>query len=221
VSAEEPAPTPSPTPSPSILLSVQHAVDQLDWTSPCQAAEREGVPCFPTRVETSRDRYSVAESLRHIALDGPRPDGPPTVPEMLSRSQWNAPGRGTVPFVAFDPVCGARSVAKWFKRKNDTYYVYRIVDAFGPRAAMYEKPIDPETYAHAPAVSYELIGKYNGECDALAAYRLALRRADDASREPFAGGASATGKVESRPACAQPSLLGRIDCAIKELPGHR
>jgi len=141
---------------------------------------------------------------------------------MLSRSQWNAPGRGTVTFVQGDPICAARSVAKWFKGKNDTYYVYRIVDAFGPRAAMYEKPIDPERYAHTPAVSYELIGEYKGECDALAAYRLALRRADDAAAgEPSAGGDSVALKSKSRPACAQPSLLGRIDCAIKELAKPR
>lgn len=215
VGAEDPSPTPSPTPAPSILASVQRAVDALAWKPPCQAAEHDGVPCFPSDVEKAGERYSVAESLKHIGLDGPRPDGPPTVPEMLGRLQGNGPGRGTVAFVQFDPICTGRSVAKWFKGKNDTYYVYRIVDAFGPRAAMYEKPIAPETYARVPAVSYELIGEYKGECDAVAAYRKTLRGADVPSERPVPDESGA--RVRSRPECAQPSLLLRIDCAVKNL----
>ena len=220
VDAGDPAPTPSPTPAPSLLASVKRAVDALAWKPPCQAAEHDGVPCFPSDVEKAEDRYSVAESLKHIALDGPRPDGPPTGPEMLGRLQGNAPGRATLPMVAFDPGCAARSLAKWFKGKNDTYYVYRIVDAFGPRAAMYEKPIAPETYARAPAVSYELLGEYKGECDALAAYRRALRGVTVTAEGPPLAGPTPPSAFGRRPSCTQPSLLARIDCAVR-LAGKR
>jgi hypothetical protein len=177
---EEPSPTPSPDPSPSpaasILLSVQRAVEELpaDWEAPCRDADRQQVPCFPAHVEAPGTRYSVADSLNHVETTGPRPPGPPTVPEMQARSLF-APGRATVPLVRGDPVCAARSLVKLLGGRNDTYYVYRIVDSFGPRAAMYEKPIDPETYARAPGVSYELIGRFRGECEALRAYRSALR----------------------------------------------
>ncbi len=90
-----------------------------------------------------------------------------------------------------DPVCAARSLVKLLRGRNDIYYVYRIVDSFGPRAAMYEKPIDPEAYARAPGVSYELIGKFRGECEALRAYRKALRdvsvpQPDEAPRRTLA-----------------------------------
>jgi hypothetical protein len=219
LSADEPSPTPSPTPSPSILASVQRAVDQLGWKPACQAAEHDGVPCFPSDVERAGERYSVAESLNHIDTDGPRPPGPPTGPEMLARLQWNAPGRVTLPFFVFDPFCTGRSVAKWLKGKNDTYYVYRMVDAFGPRAAMYEKPIAPETYSQAPAVSYERIGEYKGECDALTAYRKTLRGVSVASGSPSWAGPTPPPRAGSRPRCTQPSLQGRIDCAVKQLEG--
>jgi hypothetical protein len=171
-----PAPSPSPRPPRSILLSVPKAVDRLlAENAPCADSQRYGVPCFATHVEAG-PRYSVEEGLRHIDMSGPRPPGPPTVSEMLEGWRFNNnPGRATVDLVQGDPVCAVRSLAKLFTGRNDTYYVYRIVDSFGPRAAMYERPIAPETYAQAPEVSYELVGKFRGECEALKAYRQALR----------------------------------------------
>lgn len=177
--AEEPWPVPSPgpgsNPAPSILLSVQRAVDELPPESepPCKEADHQGVPCFPARVEAAGTRYSVADSLRRIESRGPRPPGPPTVPEMQPHGQ--SPRGATATLIQGDPVCAARSLLKALKRRNDTYYVYRVSDPLGSRAAMYEKPIDPETYATAPGVSYDLVGKFKGECEALRAYRDALR----------------------------------------------
>jgi hypothetical protein len=173
--APDPAPSPSPDPPTSILLSVQRAVDELppEEEAPCKEAEHQQIPCFPAHVEASGPRYSVEESLRHIDSRGPRPPGPPTVPEMQPPA--SSPGRATVNLLSGDPVCAARSLVKLFKGRNDTYYVYLIVDPFGEHAAMYEKPIDPETYASAPGVSYELVGRFKGECEALRAYRQALR----------------------------------------------
>jgi hypothetical protein len=154
---------------------VQRAVDELppEWEAPCKSSDHQGIPCFPARVETPGSRYSVADSLRHIELKGPRPPGPPTVPE--TQPQPSSPGRATATLVQGDPVCAARSLVKLFTGRNNTYYVYRITDPFGPRAAMYEKPLDPETYAKAPGASYELLGRFRGECEALRAYREALR----------------------------------------------
>jgi hypothetical protein len=120
---------------------------------PCQAADREGVPCFPVSVEQEGPRFSVAEALR----------------------LYRGGGRVT-PGVGLDPGCGAKKLFR--KLKGKVFYVYRTWDARGERPLLTDRPLDPKAYAANPAFRYALVGKYSGDCEALAAWRKALREAN-------------------------------------------
>ncbi len=73
---------------------------------------------------------------------------------------------------SFDPTCVGKSVLKSLKGKNDTYYLYRLRDVAGERVALYDRRLDSATFQGA----LELLGRFDGECKALAAYRREDRR---------------------------------------------
>jgi hypothetical protein len=141
---------------------------------PCKGAAQEGRPCFPVSTTVRGEEYSVRKSLGLPDLEKskPAPGGAPTVAEMGPYR----PGSKAVPIplVKFDPGCLAKGLLKSLKGKNDTYYLYRIRDPQGERVALYDRKLEAETFQGELA----FLGKFDGECDALAAYhREDLKRA--------------------------------------------
>ena len=102
----------------------------------------------------------------YVAVEVPCPCcGAPTVTEMGPYRP--GPPTRVSPHVTFDPGCVGKSVLKALKGKNDTYYLYRIRDTHGERVSLYDRKLEPKTFQG----DLELIGRFTGECDALAAYR--------------------------------------------------
>ena len=172
--AAAPAPRASATP---IRDSVERAIDAvvLKHLQPCGQARRQGVPCFPTSVEEEGPRFSVAEALRRYRGTGSPAPGPPTVAEI--QSQMSGAPQSASGGVGFDPGC---TVKKLFgKLRGTTFYLYRTWDARGERPMLTDRPLDAKRYAANVDFQYELLGKYSGECEAVAAWRAALRKATE------------------------------------------
>jgi hypothetical protein len=175
----EPSPAPSPTrlsPTP-IADSIEPAVGRFvsRHPSPCALADPD-VPCFPVSIEVQGRQYSVVESLRNLELDNrPSPNRPPTTAEM-------APYRAGAPLsssggVAIDPVCAVKALFKKIGGRSRTYYLYRVRDQAGERAVLRDRPLETSTYDGVPGVEYEPLGRFGDECEAIKAYRKALRAA--------------------------------------------
>jgi hypothetical protein len=138
-----------------------------DGKAGCGGAS-EGVPCFPVATAKRRPQWatSLRQSLGYRGLEeSPSPSRPPTVAEL----QPYRPGPvGPIAiFVTFDPTCVVKSVFKRLKGKNDAYYLYRVRDTRGERIALYGQRPTAETFQGG----LELLGEFNGECKAVAAYR--------------------------------------------------
>ena len=145
----------------------------LKHLRPCDQAERQGVPCFPMSIEEEGPRFSVAEALRRYRGTGSPAPGPPTVAEI--QSQMSGAPQSASGGVGFDPGC---TVKKLFgKLSGTTFYLYRTWDARGERPMLTDHPLDPKAYAANVEFQYEFLGKYSGECEAVAAWRAALRKA--------------------------------------------
>lgn len=143
---------------------------------PCPPNAEEGgapIPCFPVTLEVEGPRFSVIDALRRFRIDShdqrPTP-GVPTNAEL--RGQLGAPD---VKGFSFDPVCAVKSIARAFKGGPSTFYLYRFRDKDGERPLLRESKLDPEAYAARPDIHYEFLGQFDGECEAIAAWRKALR----------------------------------------------
>lgn len=183
-------PLPSPSPRP-ISESVEPVVERMEneRTDPCFKAKEEGRPCFPVTATIKGPEYSVRRSLGIIGdKDKPAPGTPPTTNEMREYR----PGSRAVPvnLFSFDPGCVAKALLKSLKGKNDVYYLYVVRDTQGERAALYDRKLDAATFQGDLA----FVGRFEGECDALAAYR----------REDLKLRPAAKGPMPPRPA-ASPS----------------
>jgi hypothetical protein len=133
----------------------------------------ERVPCFPVSIFESRPEWtvSVRDSLGDLGPTGKSsPNRPPTPEEM--KAFRPGPTSLVAPVVTFDPGCVGKSVLKHLKGKNDTYYLYRVRDVHGERAALYDHRLEPASFQGA----LEFLGRWDGECRALAAYRREDRR---------------------------------------------
>jgi hypothetical protein len=133
----------------------------------------EGVPCFPVSTFDSRPEWTIAvrDSLGDLGPAGkPSPDRPPTLEEM--KPFRPGPVGPVAPLFGFDPGCVGKSVLKSLKGKNDTYYLYRLRDVHGDRVALYDHRLEPATFQGA----VEFLGRFDGECKALSAYRREDRR---------------------------------------------
>jgi hypothetical protein len=149
---------------------------QKEWQAPCEQALALGLPCFPVWVEAEPPKPSTPESLRDSkAATAPVPGGAPTVEEMR---EYRSGGlvRPMATFYSTDPICTGKSVLKKLKGKNDTYYLYRVTDRSGERMALYDHLLNPASYLSVPDVTFEFLGKFEGECEAVAAYLRAVRR---------------------------------------------
>jgi len=176
------APAPDGAARPSSAASATPIRDSIDRVveavvlkhlMPCDEAKRQGVPCFPVAVEEEGPRFSVAEALRRYRGTGSPAPGPPTVAEI--QSQMSGAPQSASGGVGFDPGC---TVKKLFgKLSGTTFYLYRTWDARGERPMLTDHPLDPKAYAANVDFQYEFLGKYSGECEAVAAWRAALRKA--------------------------------------------
>jgi hypothetical protein len=172
-----PSPAPSPTPFPrrAIAESVEPAVERYlrEHGQPCTRAEAERIPCYPVTVEAYGPTYSVSESLRSWT-----PDLSPGAVATPPVSPWGTPIGG----VGFDPVCAGKSVVKSLRGKNDTYYLYRLWDHLGEHAVLRDRPLEPGQPSSTASPQFELLGKIEGECEAIAAWRKANREAEERNR---------------------------------------
>ena len=166
-SSEEPPPPP-PAAQP-LRESAARLLRKLDeeGKAPCAKAP-EGVPCFPVSIEQSRPdlKFSVRDSLNDLGTGGKQsPSRPPTLEELkpFRPGPVGPVGAG----FGFDPVCVGKSALKRLKGRNDTYYLYRVRDTRGERVALYGHRVDAATFQGA----LEFLGRFDGECQALAAYR--------------------------------------------------
>jgi hypothetical protein len=178
--AQDPVPPTRPAPTARrrpIRDSIDRVLDAvvLAHMKPCDVAERRGVPCFPVSVEQEGPRFSVAEALRRYRGTGSPAPGPPTVAEI--QGQMSGAPQSASGSVGFDPVCTVKNLVRKVSGGNTTFYLYRTWDARGERPLLTDRPLDPKAYAANPDFHYEYLGKYGGECEAVAAWRQALRKA--------------------------------------------
>ncbi len=165
--------------------SIDRVVDAVvdAHMQPCDVARQQGVPCFPVSVEQEGPRFSVAEALRRYrATGGPAP-GVPTraeIQQQMSGAPQSASGG-----VSFDLVCTAKNLVKKLSGGASTFYLYRMWDERGvERPLLTDHQIDPKSFAINPAVRYDFLGKFGGECEAVAAWRQALRKATEPKPYP-------------------------------------
>lgn len=144
---------------------------------PCAEANSRGVPCFPALVEVEGTRLSVVGSLRsYRPANSPSPSRPPTPAEMApygSGGPLSATGRVALG----DPVCAVKSLWKRLKGEGGPYYLYRTWDSGGDEPLLTDHELDAEDFAARPDLRYELVGTFDGECAAVAAWRRVLREA--------------------------------------------
>jgi hypothetical protein len=174
---EPPEAAPSPRP---IADSVDKVIDRLEAErkDPCLKAARENVPCFPVKTEEKGFDASVRESLGILGpARQPSPDRPPTREEMEPYRPHPAK-----PLISktVDPVCIAKSALKRLKGKNDVYYLYRVRDVHGERPVLYDHRLDAARFQGDIA----FLGRFDGECEAQAAYRREQRRGTTPQASP-------------------------------------
>jgi hypothetical protein len=148
---------------------------EADRNTPCRRQFSEGVPCFPVASEETRPKWtvSVRESLGDLGPEGkPSRSRPQTNDELQARRPHQA-GPNLLER-SFDPGCVGKSVLKRLKGRNDTYYLYRLRDVHGDRIALYGHRLEGTTFQGALA----LLGQFEGECNALAAYARETRKTE-------------------------------------------
>lgn len=173
-----PAPGTAPKNHP-IRDSIDRAVQRVleAHLRPCAGAEQQGVPCFPALVEAEGSRLSVADSIRSFRPGGsPSPGRPPTVTEMAPyREGGPRSAVGGVPLG--DVVCTVKSLWKRLKGEGGPYYLYRTWDKDEETPLLTDHEIEPEDFAARPDFHYLFVGKFDKECEAIAAWRKSLREA--------------------------------------------
>jgi hypothetical protein len=196
-SAQEPSPTPPVTEAPPLVgdprpisASVEPAVEKAEAArrDPCKGVAVKGVPCFAATAEKQGRVYSVRESILGLGAEDLK-GGP--APDPFGPSRNGGAGAPRVTGVTFDPGCVAKSFVKKVKGRNDVYYVYLLHSPDGDRVEMRDSRIDPATFQG----NVELLGRYDGECEALAAFRAAQRQRDT--------GAGAEVKPDATPPAAE------------------
>jgi hypothetical protein len=165
--------------------SLDRVIEQVvtSHLGPCQLASRKGIPCFPTGVEREGPRFSVAEALRRYRGTGSPAPGTPTVADI--QGQMSGAMQSASGVVGTDPVCGARNLWKKIQGKGTTYHLYITWDERGERPLLTDHLLDADDYRGNLQVQFEYLGKFDGECAAVAAWNKALR--DAVGRKPAPG----------------------------------
>jgi len=179
--ASEGGPPPATLPPRPVSDSVDRVVARVleEQKTPCQKATQEGVPCFPVVTEVSGPTISVRDILRDLGSEkGPTPDRPPTRDEM--KPFRPGPAALVVPLFGFDPGCAAKAALKRLKGKNDTYYLYRVRNQLGEQVLMYDHSVESGHFQG----DVEFLGRIDGECEAVAAYRRAERKTSSSPPPP-------------------------------------
>jgi hypothetical protein len=146
---------------------------------PCLTAKEEGRPCFPVTATIKGPEYSVRRSLGIIKdPEKPAPGTPPTTNEMR---EYRPGSQTPIAGFSFDPGCTAKAILKSLKGRNDVYYLYVVRDMQGERAQLYDHKLDPATFQGNLA----FVGRFEGECDAVAAWRHEDLRLQPAVRGPM------------------------------------
>jgi hypothetical protein len=165
----------SPRPPGPIRRSIDRQVDAVvrAHLQPCEAARRQGISCFPVSIEQEGPRLSVKEALRAYRPDGRPAPGVPTNAE-LQRQMSGAP-RSASGGASIDPGCTAKSLVRRIKGRPDTFYLYRTWNGGTQQPLLTDHKLDPNAYSSLPSFRYEFLGEFKGECEAVAAWRAALR----------------------------------------------
>jgi hypothetical protein len=158
--------------------SIERAIDEVlrKYEHPCSVAARRGVPCFPTSVEVEGPRFSVAEALRRHHAGGGPAESAPITPADTQRQMSGAPLSASGG-ASLDPVCAAKSLIRRITGQPSTFYLYRLSDGREARPVLTDRKLDPAVHASNPDARYEFLGQFSGECEAIAAWRRALREA--------------------------------------------
>jgi hypothetical protein len=158
-----------------IADSVEKAVEEVmrRHYDPCAAAARKGVPCFPSGIDVLGPRFSVAEAMRKYRPDGRRAEAAPITASDMHQQMGGAPLSASGG-VSVDPVCTVKSLVR---RMSGTgrFYLYRLTDGRQERPVLTDRKIEAAVYPTNPRAVYEYLGEYAGECEAIAAWRKALR----------------------------------------------
>jgi hypothetical protein len=149
---------------------VEPVIDKLEEEERerCRKALEQGIPCFPVDVEPRPPDASVREMFEDYKPPGKLPRRP-------TPDEWREGRPLPAPFlslVSFDPGCAAKSALRALKGRPNTFYLYRMRDRHGMRVALSDRKVDAETFQG----DLEFLGKFDGECDAIAAYRKEDRR---------------------------------------------
>jgi hypothetical protein len=151
---------------------------EKERTDPCWKAKEEGRPCFPITVIRGPE-YSVRGSLGIIGdKEKPAPGTPPTTTEMR---EYRPGSQTPIAGFSFDPGCVGKAILKSLKGRNDVYYLYVVRDTHGERAQLYDHKLDPLTFQGNLA----FVGRFEGECEATAAWRHEDLRLRPAPRGPM------------------------------------
>ncbi len=87
----------------------------------------------------------------------------------LTGAQQSHPGG-----VSFDPGCAMKSLVRMISGGSNTFYLYRIQDSRGTRPLLTDRKLSRDTLDVRPEIR-DLLGEFSGECEAVAAWRKALR----------------------------------------------
>jgi hypothetical protein len=164
--------------------SLDRVIEQvvLSHLAPCELADRNRIPCFPTRVEQQGPRFSVAEALRRYRGQGSPAPGVPTVAEI--QGQMSGAIQSASGGVTTDPVCAAKGLWRKLRGRGTSYHLYRTWDERGERPLLTDHLLDAEDYRANPHFRFEYLGRFDGECAAVAAWNAALREAVGPKPEP-------------------------------------
>jgi hypothetical protein len=153
---------------------------------PCQMAAAEGHPCFPVSVERKGPEYSVAEEFRKsirglssVRAPFPNPGGALTAQE-IDEQHARQEGRSDSPTYplasfSFDAKCVGKKLLRQARGQGTVFYLYQVRDGLGEFPILREQPYDEAALARMPGYAVILLGRFDGECEAVAAYRKALR----------------------------------------------
>lgn len=164
-----------PAPKRTISASVdRHATSIVrSHMDPCSKADESGHPCFPASVEAEGISLSVKDGLRDYQPDLRLAPGVPTSAELsqyMSGAPLSASGG-----VSTDPVCAVKSLIRQIGAGSNAFFLYRLEVAGEAKPLLTDHKLDPMSYLSVPGARLEFLGRYDGECEAIAAWRKAVR----------------------------------------------